>query len=203
MLYKIIISFFILILLPDNQDYNNKNDAIKEYSVYIIKHDWHTGIVLRKDTSDFCLFNEFPEYEYIEIGWGDKDFYMAEKETVWLALKAALWPTESVIHVSAFNLNPEKFYAGKTVAEIKLAVNNYLKLIEYINTSLQKTNDGKLVPLGKYNKVSSFYLSTEKYHVFKTCNVWTAKALKNAGVAINPSFCLTSKGVIKRLEKNQ
>jgi len=203
MMYKIIISYFILTLLPRNPDADKRSNMIKKYSVHIIKHDWHTGMVLRKDTTNFCLFNEFPEYEYIEIGWGDKDFYMAEKETVWLALKAALWPTESVIHVSAFNLNPEKFYAVKTVVEIKLAENNYLKLIEYINTSLQKTNDGKLVPLGKYNKVSRFYLSTEKYHLFKTCNVWTARALKNAGIAINPSFCITSKGVIKRLEKNQ
>jgi len=202
-MYKIIISYFILTLLPRNPDADKRSNMIKKYSVHIIKHDWHTGMVLRKDTTNFCLFNEFPEYEYIEIGWGDKDFYMAEKETVWLALKAALWPTESVIHVSAFNLNPEKFYAVKTVVEIKLAENNYLKLIEYINTSLQKTNDGKLVPLGKYNKVSRFYLSTEKYHLFKTCNVWTARALKNAGIAINPSFCITSKGVIKRLEKNQ
>lgn len=126
---------------------------------------------------------------------------MAEKETVWLAIKAALWPTKSVIHVSAFNTDPKFYYLNKTVIELKLTESNFIQLIDYVSNSLEKNNDGKLIQLGKFNKVSRYYLSKEKYHLFKTCNVWTAKALKTSGISINPTFCLTSKGVVKRLQR--
>ena len=43
---------------------------------------------------------------------------------------------------------------------------------------------------GLYGK-SRFYLSRETYHAFNTCNVWTARVLRDAGCPITPATTLT------------
>ena len=35
-----------------------------------------------------------------------------------------------------------------------------------------------------------FYLSGETYHLFNTCNVWTARVLSNAGLPLSPAFAI-------------
>ena len=152
------------------------------------------------------LFLPLPKYfkntQYIEIGWGDKDFYMAENETVWLALKAVLWPTESVLHVAEINSHPLWLFKENEIIELKLSVDNFNKLVKYLNNSFSLNDDNHNIILGKglYGN-SHFYLSNEKYHLFKTCNVWIAKGLKNSGISINSFFALTSKNVMKQLKK--
>jgi len=175
-------------------------------SVYILKHEWHVGIILkRSDTVDLltALNNDFKNAKYIEIGWGDKDFYMAENGTVWLALKAALWPTQSVLHIAAFNQHPELKFNDDEIIKLKLNPDQYEELCSYINESFELTAEKENVKLGDglYGN-SQFYLSHEKYHLFHTCNVWAARGLKKAQVSIKPYKAITSKNVMKQLQKN-
>ena len=52
--------------------------------------------------------------------------------------------------------------------------------------------EGKTESLGRglYGD-SRFYSSKESYHIFNTCNVWTARALRRAGLATHPSSAIT------------
>ena len=46
--------------------------------IYILKHRWHTGIIIeRAELKNIlsALEKDFLSSQYIEIGWGDKDFY--------------------------------------------------------------------------------------------------------------------------------
>ena len=69
-------------------------------SVYLVNHGWHTGIVFRRADIARAIWPEaddFPTAEYLEVGWGDSDYYQSRNPGAWLALKAALWPTPSVL----------------------------------------------------------------------------------------------------------
>lgn len=204
---RLFLKLFIILIsvkglpLPVNE--NTAQENLK--SVYILKHEWHVGFILKKsDTVGLlsALNDDFNEAKYIEIGWGDKDFYMAEKETVWLSLKAALWPTPSVLHVAEVNTNPMLLFDEGEIIELELKTDNYRNLCSYINKSFELTSEGNNIEVGKglYGN-STFYLSQEKYHLFQTCNVWAAKGLQKGKVSIKPYKAITSNNVMKQLQK--
>ena len=63
-------------------------------------------------------------------------------------------------------------------------------------------DSGKIIPLDAENPVGGkFFLSVEKYHMFKTCNVWTARGLKNAGLPLRPFYAFNSGNVIRQINK--
>ena len=181
--------------------------ATEYKKIYLLKHRWHTGIIINRSESCellLALGNDFSNSQYIEIGWGDKDFYMAEKETVWLTIKAMFWPTKSVLHIAEINSHPLWLFKEQEIIELELTDENFAKLIQYFNNSFYIDSNQNNLKLGDglYGN-SQFYLSNEGYHLFKTCNVWIAKGLKIADIRIKPCFALTSKNVMKQLSKNK
>ena len=46
---------------------------------------------------------------------------------------------------------------------------------------------------------SRFYASRERFHLFKTCNVWVATALQAAGVQVTPALTLTTERLMVQL----
>ena len=206
---KLVLLFIVLILNYSTLKCisSNEDENIGFKTIYVLKHRWHTGIIIKTDDvkkSMFAIANDFENTQYIEIGWGDKDFYMAEKETVCLVLKAVLLPTESVLHIAEINSHPLLSFKENEIIELKLSLDDFDKLVKYLNNSFYLNDDNSNIRLGRglYGN-SYFYLSNEKYHLFKTCNVWIAKGLINANVSIKPFFALTSKNVMKQLSKNK
>ncbi|MFO7828674.1 MAG: DUF2459 domain-containing protein [Bacteroidales bacterium] len=184
----------------------SSDTIITQKEIYVVKYEWHTGVIFKRDEAVKyfpALQNDFSEFEYIDVGWGDKDFYMAEEETFWLAFKAGMLPTKSALHISAINDNPEIHYRGFEMVKITLNEENFKNLIQYFNRSFTLDENGQNIKLKNgLKKNSQFYLSNEKYYIFKTCNNWIAKGLKRAGVRIRPFFAFTSKNVMKQLKRN-
>ncbi|MDK2979371.1 MAG: hypothetical protein PWP52_2085 [Bacteroidales bacterium] len=199
LLIKILIFSQFLSLAQQSQQENNI------HRIYIIKFDWHTGVIFdREEALNFfpSLQDDFREFNFIEIGWGDKDFYMAEKETFWITFKAGMFPTKSALHVTALMNNPEIHYRGLEMVLIDLSEDDFIRLINYFNRSFALDKNKHNIKLKDGLKANSlFYLSKEKYHIFKTCNAWIARGLKRAGVPIHPFFALTSKNVMKQLKR--
>ncbi|MBI2017354.1 MAG: DUF2459 domain-containing protein [Candidatus Rokubacteria bacterium] len=49
--------------------------------VWVLGHGWHTSLVVRREDVDRRLWPEvddFPGARFVEVAWGDRDFYMAE-----------------------------------------------------------------------------------------------------------------------------
>src|SRR3989304_4659198 len=66
-----------------------------ETSIFLVPQGGHTGIAVRHADIPAALLPEkrdFPDADFLEFGWGDRDFYMAETAGPWLAVKAALFP---------------------------------------------------------------------------------------------------------------
>ena len=87
-------------------------------AVYLVAHGWHTGIVVRRADIPPGLWPESRDFgfaEYIEVGWGDRDFYQKRDPGVWTTLRAAFLPTSSVLHVVGFPGPVERYFPASEV----------------------------------------------------------------------------------------
>ena len=74
--------------------------------IYIVRHAWHTGLVVKYDDIDPRLWPEkddFPEALYLEVGWGDRDFYQTPRAGLGILLQAALKSPASVLRCRRAN----------------------------------------------------------------------------------------------------
>ncbi len=158
--------------------------------IYLVSHGWHAGIVLQRAdlASGVCReYKDFPHGDYLEVGWGDRDYYRTPNPSLGIAVKAALWPTPSVLHIVGFSGSVPGYFPNSEIIEIALSYQGFERLCRYIDGSFALDEQGDPLALGAglYGN-SQFYQSKESYHAFKTCNVWTARALRAAGCPIKP-----------------
>jgi len=191
------------VVTPDPKNAEPLND-----DVYIVSHGWHTGIVLPAaaiQTRLPSLRERFQGAPYLEFGWGDKGFYQAAEITTGLTLQAIFWPTESVVHVVALNAKAPQVFPHSQSLQVCMSDVEYASLLTFIENSFQRHEvSGDLVSLrnGIYGN-SQFYAGVGDYYLMNTCNKWTAKALKSAGMDIWTTFKLTAGSIMNYLEDSQ
>jgi uncharacterized protein (TIGR02117 family) len=176
--------------------------AVSGKTIYLVGHGWHAGIVIRRDDIPAAVWPEkgdFANTEYLEVGWGDSDYYQTPDPDWGIALKAALLPTPSVLHMVGFSGPVTAYFPASEIIEITLSRTGFEQLCQYIAASYFKDQAGKSLFLGPglYGN-SRFYRSHESYHLFNNCNAWTARALRNAGYPINPASIMTVDGLMSR-----
>lgn len=178
----------------------------KSVQAFVVSHGWHTGLVLPAAN----LNSEIPELAlrfgvpaYYEIGWGDKGFYQAQDVTTGLALRAMFWSSGSVVHVVAIPETPEASFPESQTTAVCLAPAQVEQMKKFISTSIVHDRTGHVVTLGKgiYGD-SQFYDGVGRYSLLNTCNKWTAKALKSAGLQISPSLKLTAGSIMTYVQDN-
>ena len=177
-----------------NADFQPTLDGIE---IYVISNGVHTDIAVPTVT-DQIDWTEFfnpatfqPPVEagiipaYISFGWGDKTLY--EEVPTWpdltvpIAIKAMLLPSESAMHISYFINKP------KTTSHsipIKISTDQYDILINAFTESFD-LEDGVPQSLNCCfypNLRDQFYASNRYYHIMNTCNMWTNRVLKSAGI---------------------
>lgn len=175
-------------------------------TVFVVNQGWHTGIVVMRkdvDTSLWRAVNDFPDAEFIEVGWGDADFYQSDRNTLWLGLKALFFPTGSVLHVAGFDIPVETYFKGYQTVKIELSDSGFRRMCAFIRHSYERNKDGKVIPLGQglYGTNSRFYRARGKYWFAHTCNNWIAQALRAAGCPITPVYANTARNVFYQLKK--
>jgi uncharacterized protein (TIGR02117 family) len=173
------------------------------HSIYVVRHGWHTGVAVRAAEVPFeawPFLKDFPGASYLELGWGDRDFYPAKDAGPLLALKAIFWPKPGVMHVVGFEDTPERYFRSQQVVQLALSERGFAGLVRHIRQNLELDAHGDPIALGPglYGR-SVFYASRERFHLFSTCNVWTARALRATGLPIAPAGSLTSEGLFAQI----
>jgi uncharacterized protein (TIGR02117 family) len=201
--------FFLLIsscsTLPKTiEPPDEKQSCDNTHEIFIINHGWHAGLVIKaKDLNDAIpeLSVRFPDSQYYEIGWGDSGFYQSTEITTSLTFQAMFWSAGSVLHVVGLDSNPTERFKKSKVVLLDTDTKHYKNLIAFISSSFERDHNHEIIPEnhGIYDD-SQFYKGIGKYHIFNTCNNWTAKALYSAGFDISPTFKLTSSSVMKSIE---
>ena len=193
--------------LPDVEQSQPGDFDSAASEVFVVSHGWHTGLVLPAESIQShlpALKQRFGNTRYIEFGWGDKGFYQAKKITSGLTLRAIFWPTESVIHAVAVPKNPKEYFRHSQVERICVSGNDYAALLRFVQNSFFRDLDGEVAALnsGIYGD-AQFYKGMGDYYLMNTCNKWTAKGLKSAGVDVNPVFKLTADSVMSVVTSSQ
>ena len=172
-------------------------------SIYITSISWHTAIIIPATCLPDSLWPasyDYSEFEYLEIGWGDRDFYQTPGFNPWFAIKAMFWSTKSAIHI--FPLQEfDGSYALNELIELELTVNQLKNLCSFLVGNFVIEN-GKFVPLQEgfyYN--SQFFAGQYAYHLPINSNVWIAKALKAAGFQICPIKYQFTEWLIRKAKK--
>jgi uncharacterized protein (TIGR02117 family) len=184
--------------------FQEETDAAQEadttVEIFVVGHGWHTGLVLPPAhiaSADWPELASFSEADYVEIGWGDEGFYRAQKITAGLVTKAAFWPTPSVLHLAAFRGDVETMFPHSDVVSLRLARADFDHLTEFISQTFDREAASESLGPGLYAD-SRFYRAKGKYFVPKTCNVWTAQALKVAGLRMRTWTSMTAESVLKQ-----
>lgn len=180
-------------------------DAAAQKTIYLVSHGWHAGIVLQRvDIANIIWpdVDAFPDTRYLEIGWGDLDFYQTPDPHFGIYLKAVLLPSASVLHVVGFNNAVSVNFPHSEIIRIELSAAGFEHLTRTLAASFVRDVDANSTSIGPglYGN-SRFYPSNESYHIFNTCNVWTARALRDAGMPVSPARSISVESLMSQARK--
>lgn len=196
----------LLLLLSAACSGANKNARLPEEphaSIYVVNHGWHTGLIVRRADIPAGLWPEsgdFPGADYLELGWGDWDYYQANDPGLWLTLKAAFWPTASVLHVVGIRGNLFDRFGGFEIIRLDPGSLGFAELAAFIDQSFARGGKARALAIGPGLVVghSYFYVAHGRFHLFNTCNGWTARALEAAGYPMGIFRPLTADQVMAK-----
>lgn len=175
--------------------------------VFVVREGLHTGIVVPAGTIQSRLpqlGSRFADSPFLEFGWGDKKYYEAEEVTSGLTLRAVFLPTDSVMRVVAIPERPDIHFADMEMEVLCLDQQQYSLLIGFIEHSFYRDGEGNIVDSKDgFEGDSQFFRAEGTYFMFNTCNNWTAKGLRSAGLAISPAFKFTAGSTMNYLSENR
>lgn len=185
---------------------NPQPEIPQKETIYVASISWHTGVVV----PGYCLpdsiwpeGHDYSQEAYLEIGWGDRDFYQDLGFNFWYGVKAALWPTPSVIHVNPLPENVGNYYYNTEAVQLEVDRKELQTLTRFLLKHFDFNEEGKLIPLqsGIYND-SQFFAGRTSYYFPKNSNVWAAQALKRAGLPNIPILLQTTGMVINKADNH-
>lgn len=156
------------------------------HPVFVVRHSWHTGI---------AFFNPVPlggwadRQQWIEVGWGDAEYYRASGPGISMTLKAAFVPGPSVIHLARLPQPPDQFFSGAEMVALRLSSASLHALLQTLDASFLRDEQGHLIDRGPgLYAASRFYAARGRFSLLHNCNGWVAERLRAACCPLSPSF---------------
>ena len=184
--------------------------------VAIADHGVHAGLVIGMEDLDrlsleledpvlIAIHTRFANYRYLEIGWGDEQFYRfapaLSDVTVRMAFSALSgWNGKSVLHVVGLREDAKTTFNRSDVQVIHLSKAGFRNLIKGVSASFVADDYAQPVELGKglYGP-SLFYRASGHYSLIRTCNIWLGDLLSAAGMRVSPVPATTSLGLFTEI----
>ncbi len=172
-------------------------------SIHVVSNDWHTGIVVaRPDMLPGTLpeVEDFPRAPYLEFSWGDAEYFPSREKGLGLAMGAALTPTPAVIHLAGLPAHPRKVFPGAEIVPLRLSANGFRDLLRYLDGAFARGGAPRVASSapGLY-RFSRFYPATGTFHLFNTCNTWTARGLASAGLPVRVAGVVRAEDLMAQL----
>lgn len=150
----------------------------------------HTGIVMPVSAAGVDWRGTFPAgdiadpryagFDHVAVGWGDRAFYV--ETPTWRDInlatvaRAAIGSSRTVLHVEHIPAPA----VGPGVREVILTPQQYRRLADFVRATI---GPGGKVAAG-YDAHDVFYDARGTYSAVVTCNEWTGRALRYAGVRV-------------------
>jgi len=179
------------------------NYADFEERVYVIDHGYHTALtvesagLLEKLGLQDSFYNK---YKYIEIGRGDAGFYQQEEIKISTTLTALFFSTPAIMHLRAYNNSPMKRFPKGHRFEVRLSRVALGKLHEAIVDGFALQGNTAIEMAKGRDKFSRYFKARGNYHMFYTCNNWTAEVMQRADYPINHRWAFFAGSVMRQIE---
>jgi uncharacterized protein (TIGR02117 family) len=162
--------------------------------IYLCSNDVHVDLVVPRRTDLIDWTGWFPASHvkgrqtgsHVAFGWGNRRVYLEVPEwedlTAKIALEAVLIPSPTVMHVS----NIWRIEEVEDARRIVLTREQYGELVQHLQSgfALQKNGVPELIKQFSYGEYDGFYEGSGSYSAFVTCNEWSARGLRRAGVKV-------------------
>jgi hypothetical protein len=174
--------------------------------VWVVDHGWHTAIVVRArdvDSSIWPEVDDFAAVDLVEVAWGDREFYMAERPSGWLAVKAAFFTSGSALHVAGLGAPIESHFPASDVVELAVSRRGLDAVTRLFHDEYQRGDDGRPVRLapGPLRRQLVSMPREAAITCSNTCNTWVARALRAAGLDITPTGIVTAGGMMQEARR--
>jgi uncharacterized protein (TIGR02117 family) len=173
-------------------------------ALWVLDHGWHTAIVVRRADVNRAIWrevDELPAGAFVEVAWGDREFYMATPATLWMAIKAAFGSGASVIHLASFDAPVDATFPRSRSVEVRVSRRGFEALTRFVADEHERDAEGRAIRLqpGLYG-ASWFYAARGRYSLSNTCNTWIARALETADLPVTASGVMTAGDVMRQLK---
>jgi uncharacterized protein (TIGR02117 family) len=184
--------------------------------VYLVSNGYHAGLALpRARLAEFAggrgypaliaVSQRFAAYDWIEFGWGDREFYQlvpaAGDATLGLALRALFRRgNESVLHVVGIGGDPMQTFPAAALMKAPLSWNGFDQMLQKLDATFVPPQNGALPDLGRglYGP-SLFYPARGTFNITHVCNHWTDELLGAAGLPTDPVLATLPAGLMLNL----
>lgn len=179
---------------------------LSTHEIYLINQSWHTGILIPVNNTTKELFPVLKLFEgknYVDIGWGDEEFYQHPDFDLYLAAKAILYPTRSVLRIEGHISSIESIINwSEYIIKFKLNDDGLKGIANFINKTFQYDSNGNFIITSHRAEGSIiFFRSKFMYHLFNTCNTWAAEVLNAAGFKIDFLGIITAEQLFSKVKK--
>ncbi len=151
-----------------------------------------------------AVAQRFAAFDWIEFGWGEREFYQSVPTVgdmnLRLALRALFYPgTETVLHVVGITGDPAQAFKAEMM-KVPLSRNGFDQMLAKLEATFVPPQNGALPDLGRglYGP-SLFYPATGTFGIFRVCNHWIGDLLGAAGLPTNPVMATLPAGLIAYL----
>jgi len=172
---------------------------------YLVCNKLHTYLILPASN----LIDKLPQLEpylsadgFAKVAWGDYHYYGAKSQPWWLAAKALLTPTASVLSVQTLSTADKGINNSETAYPIPMNSSLLSAVAQFICNCFEITAEDQLNWVRQNPCGTHFFKSQGTYLMCNTCNNWTSYALREAGITIKPWFNMTSAQVQRSMLRN-
>ncbi len=185
--------------------------------VFVVSHGYHAGIALPRGTlaevasrrgypALVAVSTRFAAYSFLEMGWGDEEFYRSVPTvaslTVSMAARALLLPGNlSVLHVVGLSYPPRAAFPLADIIALDLSADGFDRMLGRIEATFAPAAGAPVEDAGAglYGP-SRFYRARGTFNLFHVCNHWLADLLDAAGVPTAPVLATLPPGLFLDLE---
>ncbi len=186
------IGLAIAVLTPRKWSFDQREPC--EFTIYLFSDGFHTNLFVPAKTPAYDwtrrtsgLATEISAADrYIQLGWGDRRFYMETPDWNQVnpleALRALFfWQNSTAMFVKGHPTIPHP--PNEELKCLRLGKTDYLAMMTFIDRSFQTNAQGQKQRLGSgQDQQSGFYAATGYYSILNTCNSWTANALQTGNI---------------------
>ena len=179
--------------------------------ILLVHNGYHTGLVLPRATvaevaarrgygALIAVATRFAAFPWLEIGWGDEQFYRHVPDPGSLTFRLALHAlfgldNASVLHVVGVT-QPRAAFTEARMGELAVSAEGFERLLAAIEATFTRGADGRPSDLGPglYGP-SLFYRAVGRFHAAHVCSHWVADMLDAAGVPTAPVLATVPQGL--------